>query len=236
MQQAASGASRPRSPSPLIRAERVSRRVASPAGELCILDAVTLSVAPGESLAITGVSGSGKSTLLAVLAGLERPSAGRLWWGGDELTELDEEARARLRAGRVGFVFQSFHLLDGLSARDNVMLPLELFGAAAARQRAEWAIAQVGLSDRCRHYPRQLSGGERQRVAIARAFAVRPQLLFADEPTGNLDRRNTERVADLLFSAQSGPSSALVLVTHDVGLAARCDRAVSLEDGRLVAG
>ena len=221
---------------PLIRAEGLSKQVDSPSGALRILDAVSLSVDAGESLAITGVSGSGKSTLLSLLAGLDRPSGGRLWWGDEELTAMDEERRARLRSGRVGFVFQSFHLLDGLTALDNVMLALELCALPDAPQRAKQAIEQVGLRERAGHYPRQLSGGERQRVAIARAFAVRPALLFADEPTGNLDRRSTERVAELLFAAPERPDSALVLVTHDAALAARCDRRLLLEDGRLVLG
>ncbi len=218
---------------PLIRAVQLGKRVPSPNGELRILEDVTLSVAPGESLAVTGVSGSGKSTLLGLLAGLDQPSGGRVLWGEQDLADLDEEGRAQLRSGQVGFVFQSFHLLEGLTVLENVLLPLELCRVPDALQGAQHATAQVGLSPRAGHYPRQLSGGERQRVAIARAIAAQPPVLFADEPTGNLDQGNTERIADLLFAAQAEQRNTLVLVTHDAALAARCDRSISLDNGRL---
>lgn len=202
---------------------------------MVILDDISLSLAKGESLAIIGASGSGKTTLLGLLAGLERPSQGQVDLDGQALESLDENARARLRRQRVGFVFQSFHLLPSLTALENVMLALEIAGLDQARSRAVTALEQVGLAHRLAHYPRQMSGGEQQRVAIARAFAINPVILFADEPTGNLDRRTGQTVADLLFDINQRQGTALVLVTHDPALAARCDRSLEIEDGRLLA-
>jgi putative ABC transport system ATP-binding protein len=189
---------------------------------------------PGESVAILGPSGAGKSTLLSLLAGLDLPSAGKVWVNGRELTALDEDGRAAVRAEHVGFVFQSFHLVPALTALENVMLPLELAGRADARRQARAALDEVGLGHRVGHYPRQLSGGERQRVAIARAFVASPALLFADEPTGNLDTRTGGRIADLLFRLNAEHGTTLVLVTHDRSLAERCDRQFEMDAGRLL--
>jgi putative ABC transport system ATP-binding protein len=219
-----------------LRAEDLGKSVATPDGELVILADVTLEVAAGESLAIVGASGSGKSTLLGLLAGLDAPTTGRVLLDGQDLTTLDEDGRAALRAGRVGFVFQSFQLLPGLNALENVMLPLELAGSTAPREQAREVLGRVGLGERLGHYPRQLSGGEQQRVAIARAFAAAPRLLFADEPTGNLDQRTGERIVDLLFALNRETATTLVLVTHDPRLARPCDRTVELEAGRLAGG
>ena len=217
----------------MVRAEALAKRVPSPEGELVILDNVDLSVAAGEPVAILGASGSGKSTLLGILAGLDDPSSGRALLAGQDLSTLDEDGRARLRADRVGFVFQSFQLLPGLTALENVMLPLELGDHPDAAQRAHEVLDRVGLGPRVEHYPRQLSGGEQQRVAIARAFAADPDVLFADEPTGNLDRKTGERIIELLFSLNRERSTTLVLVTHDPQLAELCDRRLELEAGRL---
>ena len=217
-------------------AEGLGKSVATPDGELVILADVDLEVAAGETLAIVGASGSGKSTLLGLLAGLDAPTTGRVLLDGQDLTALDEDGRAALRAGRVGFVFQSFQLLPGLNALENVMLPLELAGSRAPRDQAREVLGRVGLGARLGHYPRQLSGGEQQRVAIARAFAAGPGLLFADEPTGNLDQRTGERIIDLLFALNRETATTLVLVTHDARLARPCDRTVELEAGRLVGG
>ena len=191
-------------------------------------------IVAGESVAVVGASGAGKSTLLALLAGLDEPSGGRIWLNGAELTQLDEDGRAALRAKHVGFVFQSFHLLPSLTALENVMLPLELAGRKDARSAALEVLEKVGLSARKGHYPNQLSGGEQQRVAIARAFVTRPAVLFADEPTGNLDTATGERVIDLLFDLNAGSGTTLVLVTHDKSLAARCQRIIQLDAGRIV--
>ncbi len=218
---------------PAVRAEGLVRRIAAPEGEIRLLEGVDLSIAPGEAVAVLGPSGSGKSTLLALLAGLDLPDAGRVWLEGTELTALDEEGRAAARAGRVGFVFQQFHLLPHLTALENVMLPLELAGRRDARRRARELLEAVGLGARLRHLPRQLSGGEQQRVALARAFAISPRILFADEPTGSLDRATGERVAGQLQRLREEAGTAMVLVTHDEGLAARCDRRLLLEGGRL---
>ena len=185
-------------------------------------------------MAVTGPSGAGKSTLLALLAGLDLPSSGKVWLDGVDLTTLDEDGRARLRAQRVGFVFQSFHLIPALTALENVMLPLELAGRPDARAAARETLRGVGLQDRTGHYPRQLSGGEQQRVAIARAFVTRPAVLFADEPTGNLDTATGARVGELLFELNANAHTTLVLVTHDAQLAARCARALHMEAGRVV--
>jgi len=196
---------------------------------------VSLEIGLGESVAVTGASGAGKSTLLALLAGLDLPTAGKVWLAGQDLTVLDEDGRARLRAQRVGFVFQSFHLIPSLTALENVMLPLELAGRADARRGARAALEQVGLQARLGHYPRQLSGGEQQRVALARAFVGRPQVLFADEPTGNLDAVTGERIGELLFELNASSGTTLVLVTHERSLAERCARTLRMEAGRVLA-
>jgi putative ABC transport system ATP-binding protein len=201
---------------------------------LQLLDGVDLQVAAGESLAVVGPSGAGKSTLLGLLAGLDLPSEGQVWLDGHDLATLDEDGRAGLRAGRVGFVFQSFQLLSNLTARENVMLPLELAGSDAAGDRADEVLARVGLAQRGAHYPHQLSGGEQQRVALARAFAPGPRILFADEPTGNLDQRTGTTVGDLLFDLNREFGTTLVLVTHDHALAGRCARTLALDEGRVV--
>jgi putative ABC transport system ATP-binding protein len=218
---------------PVLEARDVSKSVNGPEGRLDILDGVHLRVMPGESFAIVGASGSGKTTLLGLLAGLDTPDRGSIALDGHALQQLDEEARAELRRRLVGFVFQSFHLLPALTAEENVMLPLELEGSSAARSRAREALDAVGLSARRRHYPAQLSGGEQQRVAIARAFVHGPRVLFADEPTGNLDQRTGHHICDLLFALNRDHRTTLVLVTHDAGLAARCDRRIELEEGRV---
>lgn len=219
---------------PVLTAEHVTKQVISPEGSLTILSDVSLSVDSGDSIAIVGASGAGKSTLLALLAGLDLPTEGSISLNGARLTELDEDGRAQIRAESVGFVFQSFHLVPSLNALENVMLPLELAGNKTPRQAASEVLRQVGLSDRWSHYPAQLSGGEKQRVAIARAFATEPAVLFADEPTGNLDSRTGENVMELMFEMNKNSSTTLVLVSHDSSLAQRCDRIIGLEAGRLV--
>ena len=201
---------------------------------LTILDDVSFAVGAGETVAVVGASGAGKSTLLALLAGLDEPSAGSACLEGTELSALDEDGRAAARARHVGFVFQSFHLVPSLTALENAMLPLELAGRSDARAAAQAALTQVGLGPRLGHYPRQLSGGEQQRVAIARAFVTRPSVLFADEPTGNLDARTGHRVMELLFDLNAANGTTLVLVTHDREIAARCGRVIELDAGRLV--
>jgi len=219
---------------PVLKAESVTKKVSSPEGTLTILAEVDLQIAAGETVAIVGASGAGKSTLLALLAGLDEPSAGRVWLNGAELTALDEDGRAAVRARHVGFVFQSFHLVPSLTAIENVMLPLELAGMPNARSAAAEVLAQVNLSPRREHYPRQLSGGEQQRVAIARAFVTRPAVLFADEPTGNLDSVTGERIIELLFDLNKATHTTLVVVTHDEAIASRCSRIIKIEAGRLV--
>ncbi|MGI9332575.1 MAG: ABC transporter ATP-binding protein [Gammaproteobacteria bacterium] len=219
---------------PFLRAEGLGKRVPSPEGELRILEDIDLEARAGESVAIVGASGSGKSTLLGLLAGLDLPSAGKVVLDGQDLGALDEDGRAGLRAERVGFVFQSFQLLPSLTAVENVMLPLELADRPDAREKAATVLERVGLEHRLRHYPRQLSGGEQQRVAIARAYAAEPSVLFADEPTGNLDRATGERVGALLFELNHERETTLVLVTHDMRLAENCDRIVELDAGRVV--
>ncbi|ODV11605.1 MAG: ABC transporter [Rhodanobacter sp. SCN 68-63] len=219
---------------PVLEAVDVSKSVAGPEGTLTILRGVSLAVRAGESFAIVGASGSGKTTLLGLLAGLDLPTGGSIRVDGQKLETMDEEARADLRRRLVGFVFQSFHLLPALTAEENVMLPLELEGARDARARAREALDAVGLDSRRRHYPAQLSGGEQQRVAIARAFVHGPRLLFADEPTGNLDQRTGHHITDLLFALNRDRQTTLVLVTHDAALAARCQRRIELEEGRVV--
>lgn len=228
----------PKNPDPIIEARNVSKRVADAGGELTILDGITLAVQAGETLAIVGASGSGKSTLLSLLAGLDRASGGSVSLLGARLDTLEEDARAALRKGSVGFVFQSFQLMPHLNALENVMLPLELLGASAreaAAQARVW-LDRVGLGARADHYPKLLSGGEQQRVALARAFATEPAVLFADEPTGSLDAVTGQAVIDLLFELNRAQRATLVLVTHDAALAQRCDAVVTLEAGRLAAG
>jgi putative ABC transport system ATP-binding protein len=221
------------SPNFVLEARQLSKKVSSPEGSLTILDAVDLSVNKGESIAVVGVSGAGKSTLLGLLAGLDVPSEGHVILNGHNLSELDEDGRAALRSGHVGFVFQSFHLIPSLTALENVMLPLELGGHSSPRATALETLEKVGLTPRAGHYPRQLSGGEKQRVAIARAFVVSPEVLFADEPTGNLDHRTGKTVIDLLFKLNHETGATLVLVTHDLNLAQRCDRIFHMDDGRI---
>lgn len=218
----------------VLNAQKLSKAVEGPDGRLVILDDVSLNVDRGASLAIVGASGSGKTTLLGLLAGLDRPTSGTVALAGQQLDALDEEARARVRRRLVGFVFQSFHLLPALNAEENVMLPLELEGSDDARERAASALDAVGLGKRTHHYPHQLSGGEQQRVALARAFVHGPELLFADEPTGNLDQRTGAAVTDLLFALNREHATTLVLVTHDSTLAQRCARTLRLRDGRVV--
>jgi putative ABC transport system ATP-binding protein len=220
----------------VLAAVGLGKQVSSPEGTLAILVDVSLSIRRGESVAIVGASGAGKSTLLALLAGLDEPTTGRASLAGNDLTALDEDGRAAVRARHVGFVFQSFHLVPSLTALENVMLPLELARRADARQAASAVLGRVGLAERVGHYPRQLSGGEQQRVAIARAFVTQPDVLFADEPTGNLDAQTGEKIMDLLFGLNRVTQATLVLVTHDASLAARCDRIIRLDAGRVVQG
>ena len=220
----------------VLEAIGVGKQVSSPEGTLAILADVTLAIARGETVAVMGASGAGKSTLLALLAGLDEPSSGIVRLADRELTSLDEDGRAAVRAGHVGFVFQSFHLVPSLTAVENVMLPLELARRRDARAAALEVLGRVGLAERVGHYPRQLSGGEQQRVAIARAFVTRPDVLFADEPTGNLDAVTGERIMELLFGLNAATGTTLVLVTHDQALAARCGRVIRLDAGRIVEG
>ncbi len=217
-----------------VAANGIGKQITSGAVALTILDDVNLAIEHGESVAIVGASGSGKTTLLSLLAGLDLPSRGEIVLDGVGLNGLDEDARAGLRAGRVGFVFQSFQLLAGFTALENVMLPAELAGLSDAAARAKAALEQVGLGARLEHYPYQLSGGEQQRVALARAFAGEPKILFADEPTGNLDSTTGGRIIELMFELNRARGATLVLVTHDIALAARCGRVLNLKDGRVV--
>lgn len=218
----------------VLSARNLSREIEGPGGTLSILSDVDFEVARGESVAIVGASGSGKTTLLGLLAGLDLPTKGQVFLDNEELTRLDEDGRAALRRRSVGFVFQQFHLMPALTALENVMLPLELAEEQRARPRATEILDRVGLGARADHYPRQLSGGEQQRVAIARAFATNPSVLFADEPTGNLDSRTGEQIAELLFQLNEQQNTTLVLVTHDHTLAQHCDRVLALEYGQLV--
>ena len=218
----------------VLKADNLSKQVSSPEGLLTIVRSVSFEIAAGEPVAIVGASGAGKSTLLALLAGLDTPTSGKVWLAGTDLTGLDEDGRARLRAQRVGFVFQSFHLVPALTALENVMLPLELASRPDARRTARDALERVGLRDRTSHYPRQLSGGEQQRVALARAFVTQPAVLFADEPTGNLDTVTGTRIGELLFELNATSRTTLVLVTHDNTLAARCARVLRMEAGALL--
>jgi putative ABC transport system ATP-binding protein len=221
---------------PVIEVRGLSKRVKDATGELTILDQIDLSIAKGSSVAIVGASGSGKSTLLGLLAGLDSASAGSVRLLGKELSTLDEDQRAALRSGAVGFVFQSFQLMPHLTALENVMLPLELQGRSDARVLATEMLKRVGLGERLRHYPKVLSGGEQQRVALARAFVVQPAVLLADEPTGSLDFATGETVMALMFDLNRETGTTLVLVTHDRGIAARCDRQLRIEAGRLTTG
>ena len=218
---------------PIVRAIGLTKQVDTGGTQLTILSDVSFEVASGEAVAILGVSGSGKSTLLGLLAGLDTPSAGSVSIDGADLFALDEDGRAALRARLVGFIFQSFQLLPAFTALENVMLPLELAGIADARARAHAMLERVGLAARVGHYPKQLSGGEQQRVAIARAFACEPKLLFADEPTGNLDAATGAQVIDLMFELNRERHTTLVLVTHDEALSRRCGRQLRLAAGRL---
>ncbi len=222
------------SSAPMVAARGLVKTVTTYEGALTILEDISLEVGAGESLAIVGASGSGKSTLLGILAGLDLPSSGSVTLNGHILTNLDEEGRAQVRAENVGFIFQSFQLLPGLTALENVLLPLELHGASDARAAAADFLDRVGLSRRLHHYPQQLSGGEQQRVAIARAFASRPQVLFADEPTGNLDSATGAKIIELLFELNRELGTTLLLITHEERLAQRCQRRIELNAGRLV--
>jgi putative ABC transport system ATP-binding protein len=217
----------------VLEARDLTRKVSSPEGELTIVSHVSLQIAAGETVALVGASGAGKSTLLAMLAGLDMPTTGQIWLDGQELTRMDEDARAALRANRVGFVFQAFHLVPSLTALENVMLPLELARSGNAAQAARAMLERVGLGARMGHYPRQLSGGEQQRVALARASVTRPAVLFADEPTGNLDTATGESITRLLFDLNRESGTTLVLVTHEAQLADRCARRLTMAAGRL---
>ena len=223
------------SSSPLIEVEHVTKQVSDSTGVLTILHDMHFSLRERESVAIVGASGSGKSTLLSIVAGLDVPSSGTVRLAGIDLFKLDEDARAAVRAERLGFVFQSFQLLANLNAMENVMLPLELQGRSDARALARDMLGRVGLGERLSHYPKVLSGGEQQRVALARAFVVKPSVLLADEPTGSLDFATGETVMELIFELNREAGTTLVLVTHDSGLAARCDRQIRIEAGRIVA-
>ena len=218
----------------MIRVKDLGKKVNTQAGELNILRDINFHILKGESVAITGESGSGKSTMLSLLAGLDQPSVGSITIDGQILSELDEDGLAAFRASRIGFVFQSFHLLGSLTALENVMLPMDLAGLSDADQQAEKLLEQVGLTERMTHYPKQLSGGEQQRVAIARAFASNPTILFADEPTGNLDSKTGNIIADLLFALNKQRDTTLILVTHDEKLAQRCQHKLVLEAGKLI--
>lgn len=220
---------------PIVQTEKLGKQVLSPEGQLIILQDIDLTIHAGETLAIVGVSGSGKSTLLGLMAGLDIPTSGRVFIDGTDISALDEDGRARMRNQRVGFVFQSFQLLASLTALENVMLPLELAGVVAPDIEARQRLTEVGLAERLQHYPNQLSGGEQQRVAIARAFAGKPQILFADEPTGNLDQKTAQQIIDLLFSLNSEHGTTLVLVTHDPAIADHCERRLTLAGGKIIA-
>ena len=224
----------PSTPRPALQVRTLGKRVPLPSGELTILQGVGFDIGHGDTVAIVGASGSGKSTLLSLLAGLDSPSDGSVVLDGEALSTLDEDGRARVRGEKVGFVFQSFQLLPSLTALENVMLPLELRGDADVETPAKQILEKVGLAERLNHYPRQLSGGEQQRVALARAFVTRPSLLFADEPTGNLDTHTGQAIIELLFALNAEAGTTLVLVTHDEHLAERCGRILRLDSGMLV--
>lgn len=218
----------------IVTAVSISKQAIGPEGSLTLLENISLNIRRGESVAITGTSGAGKSTLLGILAGLDTASSGHVELNGINISELDEDGRARLRAEQVGFVFQSFHLLPSFTALENVMLPLELANHPDAEKSARAVLNRVGLGPRLHHYPNQLSGGEQQRVAIARAFVMNPTILFADEPTGNLDQNTGQQIIDLLFKLNDEHDTTLVLVTHDRDLSSRCDRQIRLDSGRIV--
>ena len=220
-------------PTNIVQANTLGKQVISPEGTLTILNDINLSITEGESLAIIGVSGSGKSTLLSLLAGLDIATQGNVILDGSDLSKLDEDGRAKIRAQSVGFVFQSFHLLPGLTALENAALAMELADNDEALKLAKEKLEQVGLAERLHHYPNQLSGGEQQRVAIARAFAGNPKILFADEPTGNLDQKTAKRIIDLLFQMNKDNGTTLVMVTHDNDIANHCDRQVVISGGML---
>jgi len=219
----------------MIIAKNLEKNVDTSEGQLCILKGIDLEIKHGETVAIVGSSGSGKSTLLGLLAGLDVPSHGAIFLDGEDITLLTEDERAEVRARLVGFVFQSFQLLPSLTALENVMLPAELNGVSGARALAEKYLGRVGLDHRFNHYPRQLSGGEQQRVALARAFASQPKILFADEPTGNLDSTTGSHIIDLLFDLNREEGATLVLVTHEQRLADRCQHSIKLDAGEIVA-
>ena len=219
----------------IIVVERLTKQVRDSTGTLTILHEISFTLPPRQSAAIVGASGSGKSTLLSIIAGLDTPTSGSVKLAGADLFSLDEDARAQVRAEKVGFVFQSFQLLGNLNALENVMLPLELQGKADARRLATEMLGRVGLGERLRHYPKVLSGGEQQRVALARAFVVRPAVLLADEPTGSLDFATGEKVMELMFELNRESGTTLVLVTHDQAIASRCDRQIRIEAGRVEA-
>lgn len=218
----------------ILKTENISKRVKTADQELTILDDISMEVKLGQSLAIIGSSGAGKSTLLGLLAGLDLPTDGKIWIADHDITLMDEEGRAAIRAELVGFVFQTFQLLTSLTALENVSLPMELAGDKNARDKAIEFLEKVGLGERFSHYPKQLSGGEQQRVAIARAFACQPKILFADEPTGNLDQRTGLKISDLLFELNEQSDTTLILVTHEQRLADRCEKTIIIDDGRLV--
>jgi putative ABC transport system ATP-binding protein len=217
----------------ILETNNLTKRYQSGGSELTVLNDVSLQLAPASTCAIVGPSGSGKSTLLALCAGLDRPSAGTVWLNGIELNHLDEDERAAVRNEHVGFVFQSFQLIPTLTALENVMVPLELRGGNHARERGIELLQKVGLEDRSWHFPAQLSGGEQQRVALARAFINRPKILFADEPTGNLDRETSHRIVESIFALNAENGTTLVLVTHDLEIAARAQRIIRLRGGRV---
>ena len=218
----------------IIEARNLSKKVIFNDEEIIILDDINLNVSAASSLAVIGPSGSGKSTLLGILAGLDSPTSGEIYINQEPLHDLSEDARSKIRKESVAFVFQNFELLSGLNALENVMLPLELKGTEKARDIAEKYLEKVGMQNRLMHYPQQLSGGEQQRVAIARAFACEADVLFCDEPTGNLDSSNSELIADLIFDTFLESSSALIIVTHDISLANRCDQKIELVDGKVI--
>jgi putative ABC transport system ATP-binding protein len=218
----------------ILEVKNITKEVNSPEGPLTIVKDVNLSIEPGELVSLVGPSGSGKTTLLAIMAGLDLPSAGSITLLGSEITLLDEDQRAQIRGRDVGFVFQSFHLMPKLSALDNVMLPLEISGVEEAQSKAKEALISVGLEKRAQHFPTQLSGGEKQRVAIARAMVNKPKILFADEPTGNLDTKSSTAITDLLFSVNELMQTTLVLVTHDLALAEKCSKVYELSEGELL--
>lgn len=223
------------SPIAVLTAKSISRHVCTEDDDLSILQDISLTLFKGQSIAIQGASGSGKSTLLGILAGLDTPQAGTVLIGDTDITTLNENQRATLRASKISFVFQSFYLIDDLTALENVALPLELFGHNKPITTASECLKKIGLGDRLKHFPAQLSGGEQQRVALCRAFAIKPQILFADEPTANLDSRTAESVLNQLFALQTDSHCSMIIATHDQTLAQRCDHIIQLEHGKLVA-